>query len=886
MRDASLQTPSVPQAILLSDYKQHDFYIDKINLTFNLAPTETIVTAVSTVHRNGSHNHDCILDGEKMILNHVKINDTILSPDNYIITTDKLSIKGAMLPADNFTLEIQTTINPKENTELEGLYLSNGMYCTQCEAQGFRRITYYIDRPDNMAIFSVSIIGANDNSTPILLSNGNLVEESITQEGRKIVKWHDPFKKPCYLFALVAGDLGCISDSFITKSGRKVDLKIYVDHGNENASHYAMDSLKRSMKWDEDVYNLEYDLDLFMIVAVGDFNFGAMENKGLNIFNSKYILAEPTTATDADYEHIEGVVAHEYFHNWTGNRVTCRDWFQLCLKEGLTVYRDQSFSGDMRSNATKRIDDVINLRASQFPEDTGALAHSVRPESYIEINNFYTATVYEKGAELCRMLHLILGKENFFKGIALYFERFDGMAVTVEDFIQAMADASRMSLSQFLFWYKQAGTPQIDAKTHYNSEKKTFTLTLEQSNKDLQGNDRPYMMDIPIVTAFIGIDGEPLDVTLNAETKHEHLLRLQTKSAEFIFENLTQEAIPSLLRQFSAPVIIKDNYLSDSDKLHLMRYDTDTFNRYDVGQIIAENIINHMYQKQDYDHLIAGYLAALQDTLVDNSLDNAFKAYSSVVPSLSTMIQKNKKSNPERMLFARNELRGLIANHLGIIFQDIFQKLNIPQIFAPTAEQAGKRQLKNIALAYLIKADKLSDTFIENLYRQSDNMTDKMAVLGSLSDKGNDLYHDLMKNFYQEFEKNPLVIDKWFALQARSTADNVLTNIRNLTEHSAFTYKNPNRARSLIGVFLHGNPARFHCKSGYEFACTEILKLDKINPKTAARMATAFETVIRLDDCFINDAKIVLQTIVDNKANISNDLYEIISKIYAGFSIS
>ncbi len=882
MRDAGLQSLS-PKVTLLSDYKKHDFRIDTIHLTFDLAPTRTIVTAISTVNRNTHDNtQDFILDGEKMILHSVAINDVPLKQTDYTLTDDTLIIHHAVLPLDIFTLTIQTEINPQANTELEGLYLSNGMYCTQCEAQGFRRITYYIDRPDNMAEFFVTLIGTTDNTTPILLSNGNLLSESVNEAGRTVAQWHDPFKKPCYLFALVAGDLGFISDEFITKSGRKVDLRIYVDHGNENASHYAMDSLKRSMKWDEDVYNLEYDLDLFMIVAVNDFNFGAMENKGLNVFNAKYILAEPQTATDADYEHIEGVVAHEYFHNWTGNRVTCRDWFQLCLKEGLTVFRDQSFSGDMRSNATKRIDDVVNLRASQFPEDAGALAHPVRPESYIEINNFYTATVYEKGAELCRMLHLILGKENFFKGIALYFERFDGMAVTVEDFIQAMADASRIDLSQFLLWYKQSGTPHLDVKTNYNNDTQEFHITLTQSNKDLHGNPKPYMMDIPILTAFIGLDGNPLDVTFNGETKHEHLLRLQTQSQTFIFSNVTQDAVPSLLRQFSAPVVIKGDYISDADRVHLMRYDTDSFNRYEAGQRIAENIINHIYNNQDYDHLIAGYLAALQDILTDKNLDNAFKAYNAIVPSLNTMINNNQKTNPEKMLVARNTLRGLIANHLTPIFETLYRDLNMPETFAPTAEQAGRRQLKNLALGYLTKANKLPDNFIENIYKQADNMTDKIAVLGSLSDKGGEVYIRLMNDFYAEFEKNPLVIDKWFALQARSTAENVLDNVYDLLKHPAFTYKNPNRARSLIGVLLHGNPARFHSEAGYKFAYQEILKLDSVNPKTAARMATAFESVSRLDDTLITFAKHELASLLDNKEKISNDLYEIVSKIYNG----
>ncbi|MFT6072076.1 MAG: aminopeptidase N [Alphaproteobacteria bacterium] len=874
-----LPPQSVPQEILLSEYKIHDYHLHTIHLIFDLNSTQTIVTATSQFKRNGTHQNDLVLDGEKMILKSIKIGDVKLTDADYTLTDKTLTLHSHALPQDDFTLEIKTELNPSANTELEGLYLSNGMYCTQCESQGFRRITYYIDRPDNMAEFFVTLIGATDNSTPILLSNGNPIEQGKTDDGRLISKWHDPFKKPCYLFAIVAGDLACVSDDFTTQSGRHVDLKIYVNHGNEKATDYAMDSLKRSMKWDEDVYNLEYDLDLFMIVAVDDFNFGAMENKGLNVFNSKYILAEPTTATDIDYEHIEGVVAHEYFHNWTGNRVTCRDWFQLCLKEGLTVYRDQSFSGDMRSNATKRIDDVIGLRAGQFPEDAGALSHSVRPEKYIEINNFYTATVYEKGAELCRMLHLILGKENFFKGIDLYFERFDGMAVTVEDFIQAMADATRVPLSQFLLWYKQSGTPHIDVTTNYNADTQKFTLNLTQSIKNIQGNQKPFLLDIPILTAFIGLDGAPLNVTYNNATQHEHLLRLQSQTAEFIFENVTQEAVPSLLRQFSAPVILADNYLSDTYKLHLMRYDTDTFNRYDSGQIIAENIINHIYAGKDYDHLIAGYLAALQDTLSDNSLDNAFKAYNAVIPSLNTMLQKNKKTDPAKMLQARTVLRMQIAENLTPIFEDIYRTLNSNDAFKPTADEAGKRQLKNTALGYLIKANKFSDAHLKNLYETVNNMTDKIAILGHLSDNGGDLYLELMADFYTEFTDNPLVIDKWFALQARSTSDTILQNIQALLEHEAFSYTNPNRARSLIGVFLHANPARFHTPEGYAFAHQEILKLDKVNPKTAARMATAFENVSNLADSLVVSARSEFDAMLADKSMISNDLYEIMSKI-------
>jgi aminopeptidase N len=534
----------------------------------------------------------------------------------------------------------------------------------------------------------------------------------------------------------------------------------------------------------------------------------------------------------------------------------------------------------MRSNATKRIDDVINLRIGQFSEDAGALSHPVRPEYYIEINNFYTATVYEKGAELCRMLHLILGKENFFKGIELYFQRFDGMAVTVEDFIQAMADASRINLSQFLLWYKQAGTPHIDVKIHYNSDAQTMILDLTQSIPNNVTGKKPFILDIPLLIAFIGIDGTPLNVTFNGVTQHEHLIRLHSETAEFTFGNVMQPAVLSLLRQFSAPVILSDTYLSDADKLHLMRYDTDTFNRYDSGQIIAENIINHIYNSKNYDHLIAGYLAALQDTLANNLLDNALKTYTIIIPALNILLQKNKYVVPIKMLEARNKLRHLIADNLKPVFVTIFNGLDTKEPFQPTAEQAEKRQLKNAILGYLILSNYFNDAALKELYENAHNMTDKMALLGHLSDKGGDLYLDLMKQFYNEFEKNPLVIDKWFGLQARSTSKTVLDTIQNLLNHKDFSYKNPNRARSLIGAFLHANPARFNTPEGYAFAHCEILKLDKINPKTAARMATAFNNVSNLADNLVVSAKNEFKEILDNKNNISNDLYEIVSKIY------
>ena len=869
---------STPQTVYLRDYRKHSYKTENIVLIFELHPTQTKVTCISTVGYNHT-GEDFVLDGHDMTLLSVRINNIPLEAKDYTLTETQLILHKDVLPIEDFALHIETEINPSDNTTLEGLYMSGGMYCTQCESEGFRKITYAIDRPDNMAFYTVKII-ADDANMPILLSNGNLIEKGTTKEGRHYAIWHDPFKKPSYLFALVAGNLACHFDEFTTQSGRKVDLRIFVEHGNEDKCSYAMDALKRSMKWDEEVYGLEYDLDLFMIVAVSDFNFGAMENKGLNIFNSKYILSSATTATDTDYENIEGIVAHEYFHNWTGNRVTCRDWFQLCLKEGLTVFRDQSFSSDMRSQSTKRIDDVITLRNAQFPEDAGPLAHPARPESYIEINNFYTATVYEKGAEICRMLHTILGKEGFRRGIDLYFKRFDGMAVTVEDFVQAMSDATNINLKQFMLWYKQAGTPKLDIQGEYQEGDKTYKMTLCQKTEATAGQTEKVPLHIPILTAFIGIDGKPLETTYNGITAHEHLLELKTDSKTVLFKDVHKDAVPSVLRGFTAPVILTQN-LNDADRLLLMASDTDSFNRYEAGQNIAQNIILGLYAGQDeqaLSHLITPYKEALRKALHHSDDDPLFKSTMMGLPSVSYLMQFIPNVIPSKLYTVRRGLRNHIAEFLKEDMLDIYHKTKSTKAFDPSPSEATRRSLHNTALSYLVWADSEYETLAVEHYHTSDNMTDMMGSLSALSENGGENFDLLMNAFYNKFQSDALVIDKWFSLQARSPSQNVLEKVKLLTQHPDFTYKNPNRVRSLIGVFAHGNVVRFNEPSAYDFIIEEILKLDRLNPKTASRLATAFDRIHVLDNTLKNAARSSLEKILNVKDDISNDLYEIISK--------
>ncbi|MEM6603732.1 MAG: aminopeptidase N [Pseudomonadota bacterium] len=873
---------TAPMPIYLKDYQKHAFEITDIALEFELHPTETQVTAVSKVSRNRK-GEDFTLDGHSMILKAVYVDDQQLSESNYILTDQDLTLPSARLPEGDFTLKIVTQIDPSNNTSLEGLYRSGTMYCTQCESQGFRKITYFIDRPDNMARYRVKLIGEDD-KMPVLLSNGHKIEEGQDKNGRPYAVWEDPHKKPSYLFALVAGDLAVHKDKFTTQSGRDVALEIYVEHGNEDRCDYAMDSLKRSMRWDEEKYGREYDLDIFMIVAVSDFNFGAMENKGLNIFNAKYILAKSETATDTDYENIEAIIAHEYFHNWTGNRITCRDWFQLCLKEGLTVFRDQSFTGDMRSSITKRIDDVIMLRNAQFPEDAGPLAHPVRPESYIEINNFYTATVYEKGAELCRMLAVMLGQEGFRKGTDLFFERFDGMAVTVEDFVQSMADASGKDLSQFLLWYKQAGTPHVTAHGVYHADQGRYHLTLSQKTHPTQGQDSKVAMHIPVLVALISPSGEPITSEYAGKSAHEHMIELKEDKAEFIFENVSEAPLVSLFRDFSAPIILHQD-ISTEECFLLMQHETNPFNAYEIAQNIAEGIILSLYDEQtrsDIENDVTAYCAAIYKILQNETYDPLYKSYMIGLPSLGYLMQKVKNVQPQKLYDARTALRDAIAAYDPDALIEAYQKTRSDKAFDPAPSEATRRALGNKLLSYIVLADAKFSARAEAHYRESDNMTDMMGALSALSDRGGEIYNKLMQEFFVTYEKDQLVIDKWFALQARSQASDVLDQVKSLLNHKDFTYKNPNRVRSLIGVFAHGNLVHFHKPDAYAFIAEQILILDKLNPKTAARMATAFDQIHLLDPALSHAARGVLEHLLEKKSEISNDLYEIIFKTLGG----
>lgn len=862
------------QTIYLKDYKPHAFKIEDVFLEFELDDTKTIVKAISKVARNRA-GEDFILDGHSMELLSVTVDDIEIASTDYILDNDKLILPTKLLPTNDFTLVIVTQINPKDNTSLEGLYRSGSMYCTQCESQGFRKITYFIDRPDNMARYTVKIIGEKD-KFPILLANGNKLESGKTSDGRPYALWQDPFKKPCYLFALVAGDLAVVKDSFTTMSGRKVDLEIYVEHGNESKCDYAMDSLKRSMKWDEEAYGREYDLDLFMIVAVSDFNFGAMENKGLNVFNSKYILADAHTATDTDYEHIEGVVAHEYFHNWTGNRVTCRDWFQLCLKEGLTVFRDQSFSGDMRSKMTKRIDDVLGLRNNQFGEDAGPLAHNVRPESYIEINNFYTSTVYEKGAELCRMLSILLGVDGFRKGCDLYFERFDGMAVTVEDFVQALSDANKKDLSNFMTWYKQAGTPQIDYKSVYDESSQNYRLILSQRINPTPNQESKKPVLMPVVIAFLSRSGQPLEVSYQGKKAHEHILEFEKDSQEFIFEDVSVEPILSLFRGFSAPIILNE-YHTVEESLLLMAHDTDGFNRYEAGQKLASKLILGDYNGADNHHDMMLYVDGVRRVLGKEN-DNLYKSYFLGLPSVSYLMQSLQKVNPQKLYTSRKRLRLTMAEAGIHDLEEAYSATRAKLPFSTHGIDVARRAYNNALLSYLVTFDASFDELAKIHYQKADNMTDKIGALTALSERGGKAYLELLEKFYEEYKDDALVIDKWFALQARMQNLKALDMVKSLLKHKDFTYKNPNRVRSLIGVFAHGNVVGFHQKASYDFVAEQILIIDKINPKTAARLATAFEQIHLLDDELAGHARNALEKILKKKSEISKDLFEIVSK--------
>lgn len=814
-----------PQAVRLADYRPFPFAIETTRLVFDLHPAATRVKAELSIRRTGDKGEALVLNGERLKLLSVVIDGQAVSPNQYAVDPEHLTLHEV---PDQFVLTTEVEIDPSANKALMGLYMSGGRFCTQCEAEGFRTITYFPDRPDVLSRYSVRIEA--DRKFPHLLSNGNLVDQGALDGDRFFAEWEDPFPKPCYLFALVAGDLDVLTDKFVTMSGREVALKVFVDPGQAARAAYALDSLKRAMKWDEEAFGREYDLDLFMIVAVRDFNFGAMENKGLNIFNSSLLLADPQTATDLDYERIEAVVAHEYFHNWTGNRITCRDWFQLCLKEGFTVFRDQSFSADMRGAAVQRIKDVRALRARQFAEDAGPLAHPVRPSSYLKIDNFYTATIYEKGAEIIRMLKTILGAEAFRKGSDLYFQRHDGEATTVEAFIACFAEASGRDLTDFFGWYEQAGTPTVTIATDYDEAARALTLTLTQSTTPTPGQPTKKPLPIPVAIGLLSTDGAVLRDT--------EVVLLDQESLTVRWDGVDSAPVLSALRGFSAPVNLTTD-ARPSDRYVLFGADPDLFNRWEAGQTLARELVLARAAGTPDEVGEERYADALGQALVDDAAEPAFKAQLLVLPSEPDLALMSEPADPTALHAARDHLRTRIAVHLGDLLRRLHGEMQSEGEFSASAEAAGRRALRN-ACAEALCADP-HDENVQRLighYEAARNMTDMIGGLYPLVAIGGVARDKALANFHYTWKTEPLVLDKWFSVQGRDPNEDALRRVIALTTHPDFEPTNPNRLRALVSTFANFNPARFHDPSGagYRFLTDQILAVDAFNPMTAARM--------------------------------------------------
>ena len=898
------------KTVRLADYQPPAWLVDKTDLTFDLREDATRVTARLSFRRNpegpaaAGPRPDLVLDGRSMRLISASLNGVELAENARETDEETLTVRGANLPADAFDWECVTEINPSANTALEGLYLSRSVYCTQCEAQGFRKITFFPDRPDVMSVYSVRI-EADKPSQPILLSNGNPVGAGDLEGGRHFVEWRDPFPKPCYLFALVAGDLTPTGDVFDTASGRRVDLKLFTRPGDEAKAAYALDALKRSMRWDEDVYGLEYDLDLFMIVAVDDFNMGAMENKGLNIFNSRYVLASPDTATDRDYELIESVVAHEYFHNWTGNRITCRDWFQLCLKEGLTVFRDQKFTEDERSAAVARIDGVKALRARQFREDSGPLAHPVRPESYVEINNFYTATVYEKGAEIVRMLHTLLGPDLYREALDLYFERHDGQAATLEQFLACFEAVSGRNLQQFKLWWTQSGTPRVTVEERWDDAAGVLSMTLSQSTPPTPGQPEKAPLVLPLLVGLI--DGDGAEIALpgpdGKRAPGGRLCVLDAPKKAWRFEGLKPGAgarpVLSINRGFSAPVIIERKGASAArlaaERAALLAHDSDPFNRWEAGRGLAvETILGVMSDAEGAAEGAArsmsdrcGRLAnALAAALRDPSLDPSFKALLFALPGEDELAGEiasagERKADPDAIHAARTHVRISLAETLRAALTETYHAMATPGAYDPCAEHAGKRALKNVALGLLtqLREDDALE-LAQSQYSGADNMTDRLPALTALVHVGAPGHEEALAQFYESWRDDSLVLGKWFGVQATTPLEDALDRVRLLTEHPAFEWRNPNKFRALIGAFAMGNTVNFHRKdgAGYRFLTDWLLKLDPVNPQTAAKIAGAFETWRRYDELRRDLICDQLERILGAEG-LSKDVTEIVTRI-------
>jgi len=867
-----MRTDTAPKPTLLSDYTPPNFQIDHVSLDFDLKPEATRVKSRLELTRLSTG--DLVLDGEDIALKSVKLDGKNLKRRDYSLTQTQLILKK--LP-DQCVVEIETVCNPAKNATLMGLYVSGGRFCTQCEAEGFRRITYYPDRPDVLSIFKVRL-QAPLKDYPYLLANGNMVESGALEGGKShYAVWEDPFPKPAYLFALVAGEFDILEDSFTTMSGRDIPLTIYVDPGDAARAEYAMDSLKRSMKWDEDAFGREYDLDRFMIVAVRDFNFGAMENKGLNIFNSSLLLADATTATDMNFERIESVVAHEYFHNWTGNRITCRDWFQLCLKEGFTVFRDQEFSADQRDRAVQRIKDVKALRGRQFAEDAGPLAHPVRPNAYLKIDNFYTATIYEKGAELIRMLKTWLGDEDFRKGCDVYFDTLDGTAATIEQFLESFVAATGKDLSQFMRWYEQAGTPELSVTIDQSMDtpNQGILINFEQETKPTPGQPSKDPVVIPVKWQVIGE---------NAPLTDPHLTIVKTAKNTVSLPRFDEPISLSVLQDFSAPVILKTEQTSE-DHLRLMAQDPNAFNRWEAGQTLARELISTQAKAIESGEMPAvnpalkGYCHALSNTLDNKDFDSSFKALALASPASTEIIQSLDQSDPIAVNLAARWLSRAIGDYLRDDLLDRYHALANDGPFSPDARSAGRRALRNMCLSLLASRHDpvVAGLAIEQL-ETATNMTDELSALMTLTKLGGKRVEQSMEDFYTRWEDNPLVIDKWFSVQGMRHHDKGISALEALVEHTAYDRRNPNRVRALIGSFAVGNPHLFHAAdgSGYDFFTRQVLDMDSRNPQVAARLLGAYEVWRKLDNGRQALIKAHLQAVIDSKP--SKNVLEIATK--------
>ncbi|MGZ5593754.1 MAG: aminopeptidase N [Usitatibacter sp.] len=899
MRDAA------PQVVNLKDYTPPAYLISTVALDVDIAPAQATIHATLKCSRNaargGAADEPFVLDGEGLELLSVSVDGRRLEAGEY--RTDEAHLVVAKVPA-SFTIETVVRFDPWKNTKLEGLYATKSGLVTQCEAEGFRRITYFIDRPDVMATYAITIC-ADKARFPQLLANGNLVAqgegepagwfcapgESPREGGRHWTQWEDPFPKPSYLFAMVAASLELLEDHFSTQSGKKALLQIYVEPGKLDQAGFAMQALKKCMRWDEELFGLELDLERFMIVAVSDFNAGAMENKGLNIFNTKYILARADTATDYDYFGVDKVVAHEYFHNWTGNRVTCRDWFQLSLKEGLTVYRDQEYSADEYSRPVVRIQEVRDLRSRQFPEDAGPMAHPVRPESYVEINNFYTSTVYDKGAEVVRMYATMLGKEGFRRGMDLYFERHDGQAVTCDDFRAAMTDANGVDLSQFGRWYSQAGTPVVECRGEYDAQNETYTLRVKQSCPPTPGQEHKEPFVIPLAVGLVDLDGRDLPINIDSRSIFKDsrglgartaVLALARAEQEFVFKQVPENPVPSLLRGFSAPVRVRYEY-TDAELTHLMAYDSDAFNRWEAGQALAIRTLLASAESVRAGRATEtppAFIEAMGRVIADGSKDPAFAAEALQLPDEGYLAECMEAADPEAIHIARMRLMREIATKYRTRFEGAFRHFTSPGPYSPDAASAGRRALRNAALAYVSAIDDATSRALAFLeFRRAENMTDAMAALACLANSAGAERERALSMFYEKWKGEALVVDKWFRVQATSWLPGTLDRVKALVGHEAFDLRNPNRARALLHAFAMENPLHFHAGdgSGYRWVAEQVIALDRLNPQVASRLARAFDRWKKYDAGRQSHARQALEAI-RNAPGLSGNVGEVVGR--------